>query len=283
MTASTARAAAVARGWPPKVVAWSPGWNASATSARAQQAPMGTPLPSALAMVTTSGRTGAFESEALEAEPVAGAPEAGLDLVDHEQQTPLVAQGADAGEVLGGGRVHAALALDRLQQDGRDRRVDGRLQGVEVVPGHVAEPLGQRLKGLVLGRLAGGVEGGEGPAVERPVGADDLVAAVAAPFAGQLDGALVGLGPAVAEKDPAPAAEQPVEGGRHLATGQGAVQVGDVQQGPGLLVQGVGHRRVGVAERRDGQAGEEVEVSLSLVVPQVAALAADEGHRAGGG
>ena len=55
MVASVARAAASARGWPPKVEPWSPGPNAAATSARAQQAPTGMPLPSALAMVTTSG------------------------------------------------------------------------------------------------------------------------------------------------------------------------------------------------------------------------------------
>ena len=83
--------------------------------------------------------------------------------------------------------------------------VDGRRQGVDVPPGHVAETLGQRLERLVLGRLPGGVQGGQGPAVERAVGADHHVAPVAPPFAGQLDGALVGLGPAVAEEHPPPA------------------------------------------------------------------------------
>ena len=55
MTASVALAAASASGWPPKVDPWSPGPKAAATSARAQQAPTGMPLPSALAIVTTSG------------------------------------------------------------------------------------------------------------------------------------------------------------------------------------------------------------------------------------
>ena len=66
---------------PPKVVAWSPGRNAEATSARAQHAPIGTPLPSALAIVTTSGGPVGV----LEAEPAPGAAEAGLHLV-HDQQ-----------------------------------------------------------------------------------------------------------------------------------------------------------------------------------------------------
>ena len=55
MTASVACTAASASGWPPNVEPWSPGPNAAATSARAQQAPTGMPLPSALAIVTTSG------------------------------------------------------------------------------------------------------------------------------------------------------------------------------------------------------------------------------------
>ncbi len=55
MTASVALTAARASGWPPKVDPWSPGPNAAATSARAQQAPTGMPFPSALAIVTTSG------------------------------------------------------------------------------------------------------------------------------------------------------------------------------------------------------------------------------------
>ena len=55
ITARVARTAAMARGCPPNVEPWSPGPKAAATSARAQQAPTGIPLPSALAMVTTSG------------------------------------------------------------------------------------------------------------------------------------------------------------------------------------------------------------------------------------
>ena len=62
-----------------------------------------------------------LHAEVLEAEPLAGAAEAGLDLVDHEQDAPLVAQALDALEVLGGGRVDAALALHGFEQDGGDR------------------------------------------------------------------------------------------------------------------------------------------------------------------
>ena len=151
--------------------------------------------------------------------------------------------------------MHPALALHRLEQHGGHGRVDGRLERVEVVPGHVPEALGQRLERLVLGGLAGGVQRGERAAVERAVGADDDVAAPAAPLAGQLDGALVGLGARVAEEDLAAPAQQPVEGAGHVGPDVGAEQVRHVQEGAGLLGQGVGHRRVGVAEGGDGQAG----------------------------
>ena len=81
-----------------------PGAKAAATSARAQQAPTGTPLPSALAMVTTSGSIAGV----LEAEPPARAAQAGLDLVDHEQDAALVAQLAHRAEVVRRRRDHAA-------------------------------------------------------------------------------------------------------------------------------------------------------------------------------
>ena len=125
-TASVARAAAMASGCPPNVLPWSPGSKAAATSARAQHAPTGIPLPSALAMVTTSGS----HAEVLEAEPPARPAETGLDLVDHEQDAPLGAELAHRAQVVRGGHDHAGLAHDRLDQDGgHPGRVAGRLSG----------------------------------------------------------------------------------------------------------------------------------------------------------
>src|SRR5207247_11047813 len=68
---------------------------------------------------------------------------------------------------------------------------------------------------FVLGRLAGRVQRGESAAVKRVVGAHHDVAAVPAPLAGQLDGALVGLRARVAEEDAAArgAADETVEAG----------------------------------------------------------------------
>ena len=52
-----------------------------------------------------------------------------------------------------------------------------------------------------------------------------------------------------------------------------------MQQRRGLLGERVGDRGVAVAERRDREPGEEVEVALAVVVPQLGALAAHERHR----
>ena len=182
-----------------------------------------------------------------------------------------------------GGRVDPALALHRLEQHGGHRRVEGSLEGVEVDPGHVAEPLGQRLERLVLGGLAGGVQRGERAAVEGAEGAHDDVAAPPTELAGQLDGALVGLGAGVGEEDlAAPSAasrggaEQAVEGGGDLRTDRGAEEVRHVQQGGGLLGDGLGDGRMAVTEARDGEPGEEVEVLLAVAVPHPGARAPDE-------
>ncbi len=48
---------------------------------------------------------------------------------------------------------------------------------------------------------------------------------------------------------------------------------------PRLLGHRVGHGRVGVAERHDGQAGDEVEVLLSVGVEEDGALPPHEGGR----
>ncbi len=216
-------------------------------------------------------------TEPLVTEPRAAAAEAGLHLVDHEEDPALVAEPADALEVLGGGGVDAALALHGFEQHRGHRRIEGRLERVEVVPGDVPEALGQRLERLVLGRLPGGVQRGQGAAVERAEGAHDDVAAAAAELPGQLEGALVGLGPGVGEEHLAPGAlggparlagaEQPVERAGHLPADVGAEEVGDVQQRLGLLVQRGGHRRVAVAEAGDGEAREQVEVPACRPCP----------------
>ena len=151
MTASVALTAARASGWPPKVEPWSPGPNAAATSARAQQAPDRHAVAQRLGHRHHVG----LEALGLEGEPVPGAAEAGLHLVEHEQRVALGAQRPHRAQVVRARDHDAALALERLEQDGGHRvRVERLVERGDVVVGHVHEPLGQREERRLLLGLA---------------------------------------------------------------------------------------------------------------------------------
>jgi hypothetical protein len=195
MTASTARAAAVASGWPAVgggVIARLEGCGDVGLRPAGAD---GNAVAQGLGHRDHVGH----HTEVLVAEPLPRAAEAGLHLVDHEEQTPLVAQPPHAWKYSSGGRVDAALALHGLEEHGRDRGIDGRLQGIEVVPRDVAEALGQGLERLVLLGLARWRAGWRACGRGTTQRADHDVAAPPTPPAGQLDGALVGFGPELAK------------------------------------------------------------------------------------
>ncbi len=212
----------------------------------------------------------------------AGAADARLDLIEQEQQPALVAEAAQALEVVEVGRVDAGLALDRLEEDAAGGLVECLSGGREVVVGYVAEAGHERREAGLDPRIAGGGQGRQGAAVEGAFGTDDgrpltLAPALSGPAAGGLDQGLVSLGSAVAEHH----AVEPRELDEQLGgVGLGAdVEiVARMQQRAGLLADGLGQHRVGMTEGADGDAGEEVEVAAPLAIPKVAALTADEGE-----
>ena len=158
---------------------------------------MGTPLPSALAMVTTSGSMPKCWKP--NHRPVRPRPVCTSSTI--EQDAPLVAEPPDALEVLGGRRVHAALALHRLEQHGGDRRVEGRARARRGRPtprGGSPRAAAGTPRAWPAGRWRASVASVR--PWKRAEGADDDVAAAAAALAGQLDGALVGLGAGVGEE-----------------------------------------------------------------------------------
>ena len=57
------------------------------------------------------------------------------------------------------------------------------------------------------------------------------------------------------------------------------IEIGNMEQFARLVADGGHQARVAVAERADGDAGAEIEVAFSRVVPQAAAFAADRGQR----
>ena len=98
---------------------------------------------------------------------------------------------------------------------------------------------------------------------------------MAAPLAGVLDGALVGLRAAVGEEDLVEAAVLDEKLGE-LELRDGVELVGGLDECPRLLRYGLGQDGVGVADVRDGPAGREVEVFVALVVPNPRALSPHE-------
>ena len=157
---------------------------------------MGTPLPSALAMVTTSGTTPrrwwANQAPHRPRPVCTSSTMKSTPRSSHSRRTPwkyaAVAGFTPPSPCTGSSRTAATDGASAASSSSRSSHVTWR------------KPSGQGLEGFVLGRLPGGVQGGEGAAVERAVGADHLVAAPAAEAAGQLQRALVGLGTGVGEE-----------------------------------------------------------------------------------
>ena len=92
MIASVSMPARIASGPPPNVVPCWPGPKTPAARPPVSSAPIGTPEPRPLAKVITSGR----DAGPLVGEPLAGAADAALHFVDHQQPAALVAQATQA-------------------------------------------------------------------------------------------------------------------------------------------------------------------------------------------
>ena len=142
----------------------------------------------------------------------------------------------------------------------------------------MAEALGQGLEHLVLLGLAGGVEGGQGPAVERPVGAGHDVAAAAPELAGQLDGRLVGLGTAVAEEGLV-RKRMVAEQLRQFDLLRDLVIVGAVDQLRRLLLQRRDHLGMAVSQVVDRHPPQKIQVLFAIGIPQSAPFAPDRYDR----
>ena len=133
-------------------------------------------------------------------EPLAGAADAGLHLVEPEQRAVVAGDLAGGGEVRGGRDDHARLALDRFEDHGRGLVGDGLRECGLVAVRHEGDVAGQRLERRAVRLLRRQRERAHGAAVEGALGGDQ-VGTAGAP--GQLEGRLVGLGAGVGEEHPA--------------------------------------------------------------------------------
>src|SRR5512146_504795 len=110
----------------------------------------------------------------LEGEPRAGASEAGLDLVDDEEDVVLVAERAHAREPAFGRDDDPAFALDRLDQHGGGLRRDRRFDRGEIAEGHGTEAWRERAEAVAVLGFRGEADDRGRAAVEIPGGDDDL-------------------------------------------------------------------------------------------------------------
>src|SRR5574337_2122760 len=83
-----------------------------------------------------------------------GSTAARLDLIQDQQDAPLVAERTDLLQIVLRWDVHPALALDRLQQDRTGPLTNGGPQGSDVVERDMSEPYRERGKGRLVLRLA---------------------------------------------------------------------------------------------------------------------------------
>ena len=112
--------------------------------------------------------------------------------------------------------------------------------------------------------------------MEGVVHRDDLVApGRVADLAGEFNHALVGLRTGICKEDYAVEAvgDQLFSEARHHIV---HIEVGDVDQRRGLLLNGGGYPRIAVPEVADGNPGGEIEIFAAVGVPQARALASDK-------
>ena len=186
----------------------------------------------------------------LAGEPFAGAADAGLDFVEHQEPAALVANLPQSLEVAVIRNLDAAFARDRLDQHGDDALVvvTDMAHGIEIVVRYPEETLHQRFEARLDFAVAARGECRQRAAVETALGDDDAGRAdvvLAAIEACEFDRGFVGLGAGVEEKDVVHAGElaDPL---RQLFLQRDFIPVRSVQQFAGLIADRGGDGRVGV-------------------------------------
>ena len=225
MVRITARAAAQLTGLPPKVVPCEPGREQAGGRAEREAGADRQAAAEALGQRDDVR----LDAVGLVREPVPGAADAGLHLVEHQQRAGGGADLPGRGQVAGRRDDHAVLALDRLEDDhGGLARSRPPASAAGVAVRHVGDLARQRPERVRLGRLAGQRQRAHGAAVEAALGGHH-VGAAGEP--GQLERGLVGLRAGVAEQHPAGPAGQREQQLGERDRRLGDVEVGDVAEG----------------------------------------------------
>ena len=172
-----------------------PGPTAVAAGPRAMQAPTGKPLPSPLATVTMSARTpsATWASQSRSGPFRSGPRRSRAERRARSQISPGLEPGSPSAAPRPRSRPGSAPAPPPPPSSSTAAR-----QGVGVAVRDEIDVARQRRERLAVLRVVGDRQGAERPAVERPLGRDDLGPAG---HPGDLERRLVGLGAGVGEED----------------------------------------------------------------------------------
>ena len=213
-------------------------------------------------------------------EQLAGAPHAGLHLVEDQQQAMLVAQLAQRLEERRLDDAHAALAHDRLDQNRRGLGADRAFGRVEIAERHLIEAVDHRAEPFEIFLLSAGGERRQRAAVEGALESDDAVTfrltVRRLVFARHLDRAFHRLGAGIAEEHhvgEAGFAQTP----RDALGFRNFVKIGDVPHLLRLLGERGDELRMCMPQRIHGNAGGKIEIALAVRGDKPRALAPLEG------
>ena len=205
-------------------------------------------------------------------EELAGAADAGLDLVKDQQQALVIADLAQGAQEFGRNRMHAALALQGLDDQSRGLRPDHGVQRVQVIHRDMVEAFHLGAEAFQILVVAGGIDRAIGAAMKGAREADDMEAFGMAVdelvAAGGLDRQFHRLGARIGEE------YRVGKGGlgqpaRQAFLARHPIQVGDMPQLARLLGQGRIQAWVGMAESCDSNAGAQVQISLPVLGKEV--------------
>ena len=218
-------------------------------------------------------------AEMLIGEPLAGTPHPRLHLVEDQKGARVVAKPPQAFEIAWSGEVDTSFSLNRLDHDRGGFRVNELGDRFEVVVLRIRKAGDHRLETSVIFRLRGRRERGVGSAVKAAGDGQNLKTSRRVSISpGELDRGFVRLGSAIA-KECLAAKRSPRQrlGERPLRFH--VPRVGNVDQLANLFANSLDDPRRAMPQEVATPARKEVEIALTLGVPNPRALAPDEANR----
>ena len=210
----------------------------------------------------------------------AGPPEAGLDFIQEKEKVVLFGEGCKTFEKFLGGDIHSSFALDGLDEEGCRFVGDGIFGGNEVIKVGVNEAREERAEALVNFSLCGGRHCSDGPSVEAFAEGDDFVpVAFGSESPCKFDQPVVGFRAGVGKEDLSGLADNAFDKKfGEVCLFVSGIEIRAVHERLRLIGDRFGKSWMAVADRAGGDAGTEVEILTSAVVPHLGSATPHDGQ-----